>query len=150
MTLKALIGAGDRIMAVTLPFAGLGIAANVVWPDTFRTGSGRAGLIVGCVLLSIGIPLWLWAVVQILVHAPRGRLITSGPFALVLHPIYTFVALIVLPGIGLVVDSWMGLALGGALYIASRILAPLEEKQLAKAFPTEYADYRARVLLPWL
>ena len=150
MKLKELIGAGDRIIAATLPVAGAGIAANVIWKDTFRMGFGQAGLIVGLVLLAIGVPVWLWAVAQILVHAPRGRLITSGPFALVLHPIYTFVALLVLPGVGFVVDSWMWFALGGALYVSSRLFVPSEERQLAEAFPGEYALYRERVLLPWL
>lgn len=150
MRLKELIGAGDRIVAVVLPFAGAGIAANVVWPNAFRMGLGPAGLIVGIILLTIGVPLWLWAVVQILVYAPRGRLITSGPFALVLHPIYTFVALFVLPGIGFVAGSWMWFPLGGALYIGSRLFAPREERQLAESFSSEYAAYRARVLFPRL
>ena len=150
MRLRNLVGAGDRIIAMALPLAAAGIVANAVWPDIFRMGFGRVGWIAGIVLLTVAVPLWLWAVAQILVYAPHGRLITSGPFALVLHPIYTFVALLLVPGIGLVVDSWMGFMIGGTLYIASRLFAPSEEKQLAKAFPAEYTSYRGRVLLPWL
>lgn len=150
MRLKELIGAGDRIIAATFPFAAVGIAANVVWPEVFRMGLGRAGWIAGIVLVALAVPAWLWAVVQILAYAPRGKLITSGPFALVMHPIYTFVALFVIPGVGLIIDTWIGFAVGGVLYLASRLFAPREEQQLAKAFPAEYASYRARVLLPWL
>jgi protein-S-isoprenylcysteine O-methyltransferase Ste14 len=148
--LANLVGAGDRIVAMAVPFVCAGIAANVAWPHVFRMGLGLAGLVVGSIMAAVGAPLWLWAVGQILLYVPRGRLITSGPFALVLHPIYTFVSLLVLPGIGLVVDSWMWFTLGGALYLGSRLFAPREEKQLARDFPGRYAEYRAQVLLPWL
>ncbi len=150
MKLKNLVGAGDRVIGMTLPFAAGGIAANAAWPDVFRLGLGRAGVTAGIVLLALGIPLWLWSVAQILSYVPRGKLITTGPFALVLHPIYTFFALLVIPDIGLVTDTWVGFAIGGVLYVSSRLFSPKEERQLAQDFPTEYAAYRARVLLPWL
>jgi protein-S-isoprenylcysteine O-methyltransferase Ste14 len=150
MRFAKLIGAGDRIVAATLPVAAAGIAANIIWADAFRTALGRGGLIAGVVLLAIGVPLWLWAVVQILVCVPRGKLITSGPYAIVLHPIYTFVALLVIPGVSLVVGSWIGFVLGGALYVSSRLFARREERELAEIFAGEYASYRAHVLLPWL
>jgi protein-S-isoprenylcysteine O-methyltransferase Ste14 len=67
-----------------------------------------------------------------------------------LHPIYTSVALLVLPGLGLALDTWLGVAVGAILYAASRIFSKSEEKILAALFSTEYQAYRARVLLPWL
>jgi len=148
--LKDLVGAGDRVIAGMLPVAAAGIAANIIWPGAFRMGFGTGGLIAGIVFLALGGPLWSWAVGQILIDVPRGRLITTGPFSLVLHPIYTFVALLVIPGVGLVLDTWVGFAIGVALYVSSRIFAPSEERQLARDFPNEYPAYRARVFLPWL
>jgi protein-S-isoprenylcysteine O-methyltransferase Ste14 len=67
-----------------------------------------------------------------------------------LHPLYASVALLVLPGLGLVLDTWRGPAVGAILYIASRLFAGSEEKILASIFPKEYQAYRDRVLLPWL
>jgi protein-S-isoprenylcysteine O-methyltransferase Ste14 len=150
MKLKALVGAGDRVMGLTLPFIVIGVAANIIWPAVFRMGSGRGGLIAGIILLVIGLPLWITSVVQILVWVPRKTLITTGPFRLMLHPLYTSVALLVLPGVGLVLDTWLGFALGAVLYLSSRIFSPAEEKLLDRYFPTEYPAYRGRVLLPWL
>ncbi len=150
MKIGRLVGAGDRVIAGMLPVAVAGIVANVVWPQLFRMGFGAAGLAAGIVLLTLGVPFWLWAVAQILVYVPRGRLITSGPFALVLHPIYVSVALLVMPGVGLVLDTWVGFPIGGALYVSSRIFATREERKLAAHFPAEYPRYRARVLVPWL
>ncbi len=150
MKLKVLVGAGDRVMGFTVPFIVVGLAANIWRPEWFHMGTELPGLIVGIVLLAIGVPMWLTSVAQILIHVPKHTLITTGPFALMLHPLYTSVALLVLPGVGLVVDTWLGTALGGILYISSRMFARSEEAILAKVFPTEYPAYRAKVLLPWL
>jgi len=150
MKLKVLVGAGDRVMGFTLPFIVAGVAANVLWPPLFRMGLGLTGMVIGLVLLVIGVPLWLTSVAQVLLFVPKRRLITTGPFALVLHPLYTSVALLVFPGIGFVVDTWLGIALGAVLYVSTRIFSRAEEKILAGIFPAEYPAYRAKVFLPWL
>jgi protein-S-isoprenylcysteine O-methyltransferase Ste14 len=150
MKLKVLVGAGDKVMGSALPFIVVGVAANILWPSVFRMGSGAGGVIAGIVLLVIGVPTWLTSVVQVLVNVPRKRLITTGPFAVVLHPLYTSVALLVFPGIGLVLDTWLGPALGIILYVSSRLFAGAEGAMLEKVFPKEYPAYRAKVLLPWL
>lgn len=150
MKLKVLVGAGDRVMGITLPFIVIGVAANIIWPALFHMGSGTPGMIAGIVLLVVGVPLWITSAVQILVWVPRKTLITTGPFALMLHPLYTSVALLVLPGCGLVLDTWLGPALGVILYVSSRLFSGSEEKLLAKYFPKEYPAYRGKVLLPWL
>lgn len=148
--LKDLVGAGDRIMALAAPFAVVGLAANLLWPSVFRMGLGAAAPLLGGILLTIGVPLWLGSAVQVLVSVPKGRLITTGPFALMLHPLYTSVALLVIPGCGLFFDSWLGFVLGLVLYVASRRYAPSEERELAERFGEDYAEYRRHVLLPWL
>jgi protein-S-isoprenylcysteine O-methyltransferase Ste14 len=150
MKLKVLVGSGRSIMGLTLPFLVGGVAANLAWPAFFGLGAGTAGLAVGIALLVVGVPLWLSSVVLILVYVPKKRLITTGPYALVLHPLYTFVALLVIPGCGLLFDSWVGIAIGLVLYFSTRIFAPAEERLLEKYFPAEYPAYRAKVLLPWL
>jgi protein-S-isoprenylcysteine O-methyltransferase Ste14 len=150
MRLKVLVGEGSHVMGLTLPFAAAGIAANLLWPSAFRMGFGSAGLVAGIVLMAVGIPLWLTSVAQILVNVPRKKLITRGPYALMLHPIYTCVALLVIPGCGLALDTWVGFAIGAVLYASSRVFSPREEALLTKYFPAEYPAYRAKVLLPWL
>lgn len=150
MKIKVLVGAGDRIVALMLPFAVVGILANLLWPRVFSMGFGSGGLIAGAALLVVGLPLWLVSVAQVLAIVPKGRLITSGPYAVMLHPLYTSVALLVIPGCGLLFDTWVGFAIGAILYAASRIYSPKEERTLAELFGEEYLSYRKRVVLPWL
>jgi protein-S-isoprenylcysteine O-methyltransferase Ste14 len=150
MKISALIGAGDQIMGVTLPFAAAGIVLNIVYPEIFVMNLGLVGTLLGCVFLVLGVPIWITSTVQVLVHVPRGELITTGPFKVVLHPLYTSVALLVLPGIGFVLDTWVAIAIGVVLYVCSRLFSVKEERKLEEVFPSEYRLYRDRVILPWL
>jgi protein-S-isoprenylcysteine O-methyltransferase Ste14 len=150
MKLKILVGSGDRIMSVTLPFIAIGIGANILWPRAFSLGFGQGGLIAGIVLLAVGVPVWFTGVALVLVNVPKKKLITTGPFAVVPHPMYTAVSLLVFPGLGLLFDTWVGAGIGAALYLASRIFSPNEDRILAKAFPKEYPAWRKRILIPWL
>lgn len=150
MKIKVLVGSGDRVMGLWLPFAVVGIASNILWPAVFTMGFGTGGRIAGIVLFVVGIPMWLTSVGQILAIVPKKKLITSGPYALMLHPLYTSVALLVIPGTGLLIDTWLGFALGAVLYVSSRIFSPREEKMLASIFGAEYEAYRDKVVFPWL
>ncbi len=150
MKLKVLVGAGSRVMGLTLPFIVVGVVLNILRPAWFALGFGTGGVTAGVVLLAIGVPVWVSSVVLILVRVPQKKLITSGPFAVMLHPLYTSVALLVIPGLGLLFDSWVGAGIGVVLYISSRIFSPGEERLLLQYFPKEYPAYRKKVLLPWL
>jgi len=151
VTLKDLIGSGDRIMLFTLPFVVVGVILSAAFPSLFHIdGSSSALRVLAIVLLIPGVTIWVWSVVLILRKVPRGELITSGPFALMKHPIYTSVALLVLPAIGVVFDSWLGAFIGIALYVGSRIYSPAEERELSRTFGARWDAYRGAVLIPWL
>jgi protein-S-isoprenylcysteine O-methyltransferase Ste14 len=151
MTIAALVGSGDRIAAAALPFAVVGVAANVWRPSAFAVGGPPALLAaVSAVVLAAGIVLWIWSAALILIRVPRRELITSGPYALVKHPLYTSMALLILPWLGLLLDSWLGATLGGVLYVAARRYSPAEERALARTFGASWDAYAAGVKLPWL
>lgn len=151
MRLRRLVGSGDRIGLVVLPFLVLGLILNVAFPAAFSVGGPPDVLrLLSLGILVPGITLWLWSVVLILAKVPRGELITTGPYALVRHPLYTAVALLVLPWLGFLLDSWLGVVLGAVLYLASRRFSPAEEVGLSERFGRAWDAYRARVLLPWL
>jgi protein-S-isoprenylcysteine O-methyltransferase Ste14 len=150
MNIKQLAGAGDKIIGFTLPFALAGIILNVLYPQWFIMNTGLIGVIVGSVLLGLGVPFWLISVVQMLKYVPQNKLITKGPFLAVMHPIYTSVALLVIPGLTFIFDTWLGLLIGAILYIISRIFRGQEDKKLANFFTKEYEIYRSKVIIPWL
>lgn len=151
VTLRDLVGSGDKIGLLIAPFLIIGLVLNFLFPAWFGVGGPGIGLkIISIVLLIPGLILWFWSVVLILTKIPQGKLITSGPYVLVKHPLYTAVSLLVLPWAGFLLNSWLGLLLGIVLYVGTRLYAPAEEKLLAKKFGRPWEHYRQKVWLPWL
>jgi protein-S-isoprenylcysteine O-methyltransferase Ste14 len=151
LEIKRLVGAGDRIAIVTAPVLVIGVIANVAWPALFSVGGPAEWLrLASIVVLAVGVVGWAWSAALILLRVPKHELITSGPFAVVRHPLYTAVALLVLPWAGFVLDTWLGLPVGLALYVAARRFVPREEAELSTAFGPAWRRYRESVLIPWL
>lgn len=151
MNLKELIGSGDKIVLFTLPFLVAGVVLNVLYPESFGVGGPPLQcLVISIVLLVIGVTIWMWSVYLILKDASKGKLITGGPFAIIKHPLYTAVSLLVIPWIGFLCNSWVGIVIGLAMYIGSRIFAREEEKLLAETFGESWEAYKKKVKIPWL
>lgn len=149
--LKRLVGSGDKIGLLLLPFLVGGLILNVAFPALFAVGGPPTVLAVVSVLVLIpGVAIWLWSALLILTRVPRGELITGGPYALVRHPLYSGVALLVLPWAGFLLNTWLGVVLGIVLYIGERIFAPDEEATLAASFGARWEAYRRSVLMPWV
>jgi len=149
--LRILVGSGDRIGLLVLPVAVAGVFLNYTHPTWFDVGGPPGALwVLSMFVLVPGIAIWLWSVVLILGHVPHGQLITGGPYAWVKHPLYTAVALLVLPWVGFLLDTWLGVLLGAVLYVGSRIFAPAEEDTLSRAFGDEWSAYSRSVRLQGL
>lgn len=149
--LKVLVGSGDKIGLLTLPFLLVGLFLNIVYPSVFSVGGPSAALrAVSVIVLIPGLTVWVWSAALILRKVPRGELITNGPYSIVKHPLYTSVGLLVLPWIGFIFNTWLGAVIGIILYIGSRIFAPAEEAELSKTFGAAWDEYCSTVKIPWL
>ena len=110
-------------------------------------GYGRTFFIaLGVLSIVVGVVLWVWAVLfgKILRHAEEGKLVTTGVYAAVRHPVYSAffflfsgilctranVSLLVLP-----VLLWMFLTV---------LMKKTEERWLFERFGEEYVRYAAR------
>ena len=115
----------------------------------------RAGL--GLFLFALGLGLAIWARVHIgrnwgtpMSQKDEPELVTSGPYRLVRHPIYTG---ILVAGVGTAVAlSWLWLiavVLAGVYFAYS---ATVEERYLTEQFPDAYPTYRrtTKMLLPFI
>ncbi len=151
MRLRGLVGSGDRIGLLALPFVVVGLILSVADPSMFSVGGPAPALrMTSIVMLVPGLVIWVWSVTLILTKASKNELITDGPYALVKHPLYTGVALLVLPWIGFLLDSWLGLVIGVVVYVGSRLFAPAEEAALSRRFGASWNAYRDSVKVPWL
>ena len=151
MNLTKLVGSGDKIGLVTLPFIVAGVILSLADPLLLQVSDPPTWLYpLSIGVLAVGVPIWIWSVILILTNVPRGRLITGGPYSWLKHPLYTSVALLVLPWAGFLLDTWLGALIGAVLYAASRIFARAEEAELSRAFGESWDAYRRRVRLGWL
>jgi protein-S-isoprenylcysteine O-methyltransferase Ste14 len=146
-----LVGSGHKIALFTLPFAVAAVIAHLANPELLAIGSLSPALrIASLVVLAVGVVGWAWSVVLILSKIPRGELITTGPYAVVRHPLYTSVALLVLPCVGFLLGTWLWAFVGVALYVGSRLLAREEEAELALRFGSRWKAYCDGVWISWL
>jgi protein-S-isoprenylcysteine O-methyltransferase Ste14 len=72
------------------------------------------------------------------------ELITSGPYALVRHPIYTGILLAML-GSAVTLGEWRGLLAVALAFVALWLKAKLEEKWMREHFGSSYENYSRRV-----
>jgi protein-S-isoprenylcysteine O-methyltransferase Ste14 len=78
-------------------------------------------------------------------------LITTGPYAIVRHPIYTSMFLL-LVATGVALSHWIGLLLGAAVFVAGTVARiRVEDRLLSQELGEPYRQYAARVpaLFPW-
>jgi protein-S-isoprenylcysteine O-methyltransferase Ste14 len=106
---------------------------------------------VGAVLVALGYYVFYltfrensYAAPTVKIQSERGhRVVSTGPYALVRHPMYAG-AVAFFVGTPLLLGSWWGLAFAPALIALLSVRALLEERTLADELPG-YRDYAARV-----
>ncbi len=151
MKLKVLVGSGRKIGLLVLPFLVVGVVLNILFPSVFSVGGPPLWLVVASTIVLVpGIVIWIWSVALILLKVPKKELITTGPYALMKHPLYVGVALLVLPWAGFLLNTWLGVLIGIIIYIGSRLYSPEEEKILSKIFGGAWDEYSKKVFLPWI
>ena len=142
-----------RIRAVVVVCALLLIRVGAFQHAGLNSAPWRAGL--GLFLFALGLCFAIWARVHIgrnwgtpMSKKDEPELVTSGPYRLVRHPIYSG---ILVAGAGTAVAlSWMWLvatALAGIYFVYSAIV---EERYLTEQFPDTYPAYKrsTKMLVP--
>lgn len=151
MSLKMLVGSGDKIAVATLPVVAVGLVLNAMFPSFFSVGGPPSWLAaISIAVIVVGVTIWLWSAALIVGKVPHHELIETGPFKLMRHPIYTSVSLLVIPWVGFLLNTWLGVVIGVVMYLATRRYGPEEERYLAETFGPQWDQYRRTVFFPWV
>jgi len=144
-----------RIRVVIVVVVILLIRLGILRGHGLNTDPWRAGI--GLVLFALGLGFAIWARIHIgrnwgtpMTQKDEPELVTSGPYHLVRHPIYSG---ILVASIGTAVAlSWLWLtavALAGIYFLYS---ATVEERYMTEQFPDSYPVYRrsTKMLVPFV
>ncbi len=130
-------------------FEVLGIAIAWIY---FPAARGPVRIGIAFLLATLSTALGWWAVRHLGSHLrfqagvyPDHELIRSGPYALVRHPMYSSLLLMVL-ATGLVMSTWPVMLLSCAVFLTgTEIRVRTEDRVLRERFGEEFEEYRRRV-----
>ena len=101
--------------------------------------------ILGVIIILIGVPFWIIAVRTVMRAYNAGELVTGGVYRCCRHPVYSSWVVFIVPGIALLVGSWIGLTTPIFMYFILRILVKKEEAYLENLFGSKYIEYKKSV-----
>lgn len=148
----SILGDAPRLLLSLGPVVVVAIVLSAVFPGSFRF-LGRywgVGVVAGIELLAVGLVFWVSATITLVRAYRTDTLATGGAFSLCRHPIYAWWVFLVLPGVGLLTNSYLFLV---AAIIVGLLLRPTmakEETYMAARYRDGYDDYAktVRALIP--
>lgn len=138
-------GIGPRIAVVLLPWLALSIIFSIIFKDTFAFSieNRKVIIIAGIVLMVFGLAFYLSTVRVLLKGLQETKLQTHGAFALCQNPLYSSIALFIIPALSLILNSWLVLTSSVVGYIMFKIYIKNEYQELEKLFGEEYLKYKS-------
>jgi protein-S-isoprenylcysteine O-methyltransferase Ste14 len=146
------LGVAPLIAVPSFLYLGAAIALQyALFPRfAFTPVPGAAIRIAGAALIAFGLATLLSSGLRILKAFREQRLLTDGVFAVFPNPMYAAFVLAIVPGLALLLDSWLVLTASAAVYVLFRALVPAEDRWLKETFGAQYDAYRQRVLVKFL
>lgn len=147
-----------KVGGLILWLSPLAYLLNPVWMAWSRIGlpdwSRWLGVVVG--ILCVGLLYWLFSsigsgITPTSATRRQHRLVTSGPYRWVRHPLYT-VGSSMFVAFGMMADNWFIAALGVLVFVGMAARTPKEEANLIEKFGDEYRKYMKNTgrFLPYL
>jgi protein-S-isoprenylcysteine O-methyltransferase Ste14 len=136
-------GCGPKIIRMTVLITILlFILQYFLFPDFKIPISQKLAFIIGGVWFLFGIPIWFLGGFEVHKSFNKGKLVTSGIFRYIQHPIYAAFGWFYLPGLTVMTKSYITFILPFILYFFLRKYIFFEENYLEKLFGKEYLEYK--------
>jgi len=147
------LGIGPRIARIALPNLAITIVLALSFPEVlgFSPGARMFFMVAGALWLATGLALYIATIRQMLPGIRENRLVTTGTYRLCRNPLYTVFILMIIPGVSLLMNSWIVATASLVGYFAFRRYIHVEEEQLERIFGDEFRAYRERTprFCPW-
>ena len=139
-------GAGPKWGLVSAPFLAVAIAVHVLCYPRFviRQVPYPVLVIAGSLLTATGAGIYFAAASELRKGIRRGRLVTTGLYSFVRHPLYASWTFFLAPGIAVLSQSWLLVPIPLVMYVAVRIFVLAEDKALSERFGEAFGEYRKK------
>ncbi len=146
-------GIGPVFASLSILYGAATIVISRYWHPLFeiRIIPDRILEIAGIVLILLGVPFFLVSVKMVTRAYNADQLVTGGVFRCCRHPLYASWVVLIVPGIVLLLKSWLSATIPMFMYVILYFLVKKEEIYLENRFGHEYVLYKKRVpcLLPY-
>ncbi len=143
------LGIGSKIARITIPYLVITIALTLLFPSIFTFGKDleEPFLIAGIILIAIALVFYILTLRLMVPGIRDNRLVTGGVYRLCRNPLYAALLLFLIPGLGLLLNSWIipTASIIGCLLFRKFIYE--EEELLERIFGDDYKNYRDRTSL---
>jgi len=143
------LGIGPKIGRITLPYAAITIALTIIFPTIFTFGKflQQPFMVAGIILLAIAL-IFYFSTLRLMLPGIRGnKLITTGAYRLCRNPLYSALINLFVPGLALLLNSWLIFTVSLAGYLLIRKYIHEEEELLDRIFGDKYKRYHEQTPL---
>ena len=138
------LGIGPKIGMVALPWLTASILMSIFLKEYFYVGEklDRPLFIIGIILLAFGVIFYGISGRLLLKGIKTTTLQTTGTYYLCRNPLYAGIILFIIPGISLMLHTWLILTTSIVAYIIFKIFIKSEYKEMEEFFGEAYQSYK--------
>ncbi len=140
-------GSGPIFAALSIGYGMVTIVISRYFHPVFQIDfvPHRFLIILGMALIVIGIPFYIISAKTVMRAYNADKLVTNGIYRCCRHPLYASWVVFIVPGIALLVNSWIALTIPIFMYLILRQLVKKEENYLESVFGSGYREYKKKV-----
>ncbi|MFX1586761.1 MAG: methyltransferase family protein [Promethearchaeota archaeon] len=140
------LGVGPKMTLALAPFIVLLSILNIIFSPTFQLPIDQIWIIpIGIVLIIIGAFIFIKSELLLRKAYNASELLLTGFYGHIRHPMYGSFILLIIPGIVIMINSWILYFLPFIFYIIFRIFIKQEESYCLKKFGEKYNHYKKNV-----
>jgi protein-S-isoprenylcysteine O-methyltransferase Ste14 len=139
------LGAGPKIARIMLPWLALTIFLTIMKKELFVFSGGGSRFIrdAGFIVLGAGLIFYFITVRGLLKGLKETKLMTTGGYFLCQNPLYASLILLIIPGMALLLNSWLILTTSVIGFIMFKLHIKSEYSDLERVFGESYLKYKS-------
>ncbi len=139
------MGIGPKVGAIILPWLAAAIFLTLKFKSKFSyfEDGNKILFFIGLIMVIIGSIMYFLTAPALLKGLKETRLVTTGTFYLCCNPLYASIIILIIPGISLMMNSWLILTASIAGFTLFKIFIKSEYAEMEKFFGDDFRKYKA-------